>query len=79
MVRKSLLEELSVSNTTDKYKIVEAKADRAITMAINVINYIEEQFTAEESTELKNRIINSIKGKDNKKFLRKINELNKRK
>lgn len=73
---KSILEEInSMSLKRDKKQIVEANARQVIGAAINLIELIEESFGESTSSDLKKRLINSIRSKDVKKFetgIRKI-------
>ena len=76
MAIRSIIEELDrAEKPVDKHLFVESKANHAIVAAINVIRLIEEQFGESEADELSRRFMNSIKGKDPRKFHRKIREL----
>lgn len=72
---RNIIEELDRVEQVDKHLFVESKANHVIVAAINVLNLINESFSAEEAEELKRRFVNSIKGEDPKKFYRKIREL----
>lgn len=75
---RNIIEELDRVEQVDKHLFVESKANHVIVAAINVLNLINESFSAEEAEELKRRFVNSIKGEDPKKFYRKIRELRER-
>ena len=73
---KSLLDELDqIVPTKDKHTLVEARAHHFISSGINLIELIEENFTAEEADELTRRLFNSLKGRDPSKFQRKIRQI----
>lgn len=75
---KSIIEELDrFVPQRDKHQIIEARASNVIASAVNLLNLINESFTAEEADELNRRLINSIKNHDPEKFNRKIREFRK--
>jgi hypothetical protein len=51
---------------------VESRASNVIAGAINLINYIRENYDAESAEELERRLINSIRGQDPNKFIRGV-------
>ena len=59
----------------DKEQLVESRANHVISSAINLINYIKENYDAESAAELERRLINSIKSQDQTKFVRGIRRL----
>jgi hypothetical protein len=73
---RSLLEELnSISNKRNSEEIIESRATHVIDSAVNLLNLIRENYTAEQAYELERRMINSIKGGDSGKFVRSIRRL----
>lgn len=76
MTIRNIIEELDrTEKSVDKHLFVESRANHAIVAAINVLRLIEESFDEESADELRRRFMNSIKGRDPKKFHRKIREL----
>jgi hypothetical protein len=70
---RSLLEELnSVSVKKNSEAIIESRATHVIDSAINLLKLIREHYEPEMAYELERRLINSIKGADNSKFIRGI-------
>jgi hypothetical protein len=73
---RSILDELnSLCIEKDKENIVESRAMHVITGAINLIDYINENYDADEALELQRRLVNSIRGRDAKKFSRAITRI----
>ena len=73
---RSILDELnSLCIEKDKENIVESRAMHVITGAINLIEYIKEHYDPEEALELERRLVNSIRGRDTKKFSRAITRI----
>jgi poly(3-hydroxyalkanoate) synthetase len=69
--RKSLFEELnSLATSREKERLVEQKGEHLISGAINLIEYINENFDEETSTDLVKRLVNSIRTQDPRKFKR---------
>jgi len=57
----SILEELdSLKIQKDKSAIIESRAQHVIQGAINLINFIKENYSAEQADELQRRLLNSI-------------------
>lgn len=70
---RSILEEISnMVPQEDRATVIESRANHAITSAINVINMIYENFDSAAAADLERKLINSIRGKDNKKFSRSV-------
>ena len=70
---RSILDELaSISVVRDKENLVESRASNVIAGAINLINFIRENYDAETSAELERRLLNSIRAQDPSKFSRGI-------
>ncbi len=68
---RSLLEELdSLRLHKDKENLVESRANHVISGAINLINFIRENYNKEQAEELERRLINSIRSQDTAKFSR---------
>ena len=75
---KSLIEELDLFvPQRDKHQIIEARASNVIASCMNLLDLINESFTAEEADELSRRLFNAIKNQDPDKFNRKIREFRK--
>jgi hypothetical protein len=73
---RSLLEELNdIAVKKDAEAVIESRAVHVIDSAINLINYIKENFDPETAYELERRLINSIRGADPAKFTRGIRKL----
>jgi hypothetical protein len=56
----------------DRENLVESRASHVIQGAINLINYIKENYDAEQSAELERRLLNSIRAQDPAKFARGV-------
>lgn len=69
----SELDELLVHK--DKENLLESRANNIINGAINLINYIRENYDAESAGELERRLLNSIRAQDPSKFNRGIRKL----
>lgn len=73
---RSLLEELdSLRFHKDKENLVESRANHVITGAINLINFIRENYDKEQADELERRLINSIRSQDTAKFSRGVKRI----
>ena len=73
---RSILEELNqISVDRDRNHVVSNRAEHVINSAINLIEQIEEHYDESTAKDLKNRLVNSIKGKDVKKFSRGITKI----
>ena len=70
---RSILDELaSMPVARDPASLVESRATQVIQGAINLINYMKENYDAETSAELERRLLNSIRAQDPTKFTRGI-------
>jgi len=70
---RSILEELNqISVDRDRNHVVENRGEHVINSAINLIEQIELHYDEQTAKDLTNRLINSIRGKDVKKFSRGI-------
>ena len=66
---RSILDELAhMPVSKDRENLVESRASHVIQGAINLINYIKENYDAEQSAELERRLLNSIRAQDPAKF-----------
>jgi hypothetical protein len=73
---RSILDELGgLVAKKDKENVVESRASNVIAGAINLINYIRENYDDESASELERRLLNSIRSQDPKKFTRGIRRL----
>ena len=70
---RSILDELAhLPVSKDRENLVESRASHVIQGAINLINYIKENYTAEQADELERRLLNSIRAQDPNKFTRGV-------
>lgn len=73
---KSILDELdNLLSHKDKESLVESRASHVIQGAINLINYIKENYDSETAQELERRLLNSIRSQDISKFTRGIRKI----
>jgi hypothetical protein len=73
---RSILDELdSLLVHKDKDNLVESRANHVIQGAINLVNYIRENYDAEQASELERRLINSIRSQDSTKFTRGVRRM----
>lgn len=73
---RSILDELdSLLAHKDKDNLVESRAGHVIQGAINLINFIKENYDSETALELERRLLNSIKTQDATKFTRGIRKI----
>ena len=73
---RSILEELSsMSVQRDRSSLIESRANNVISSAINLLNYIKENYDAEQAAELERRLLNSIRTQDPQKFTRSVRRL----
>jgi len=73
---RSILEELdSLKIQKDKSAIIESRAQHVIQGAINLINFIKENYSAEQADELERRLLNSIRNQDSSKFSRGVKRI----
>ena len=70
---RSILDELAhMPVTKDRENLVESRAGHVIQGAINLINYIKENYDATQADELERRLLNSIRAQDPAKFARGV-------
>jgi hypothetical protein len=75
---RSILEELSsMSVQRDQSSLIESRANNVISSAINLLNYIRENYDADQAMELERRLLNSIRTQDPQKFTRGVRRLGK--
>ena len=73
---RSILDELdSLLVHKDKDNLVESRANHVIQGAINLINYIRENYDTDQASELERRLLNSIRSQDSSKFSRGVRRL----
>ncbi len=73
---RSILDELDTLLVhKDRENIVESRAVHVIQGAINLINYIRENFDPEQANELERRLINSIRTQEPEKFKRGVRRI----
>ena len=73
---RSILSELAeMPVTRDRANLVESRASHVIQGAINLINYIKENYNADAAGELERRLLNSIRAQDPAKFTRGVRRL----
>lgn len=73
---RSLLAELdSLRIQKDKESFVESRASSVIQGAINLLQFIRENYDAETAGELERRLVNSIRSGDSSKFARGIRKV----
>lgn len=73
---RSILDELDTLLVhKDRENLVESRASHVISGAINLINYIRENYNAEQAGELERRLINSIRSQDPDKFKRGVRRI----
>lgn len=73
---RSLLAELdSIRLQRDRESFVESRATNVIQGAINLLQYIRENYDADTAGELERRLVNSIRSGDTSKFARGIRKI----
>ena len=73
---RSIIEELNqISVDRDRNHVVSNRGEHVINSAINLIEQIETYFDEKTAKDLTNRLVNSIKGKDVRKFSRGITKI----
>lgn len=73
---RSILDELdSFKLQKDRESLLESRANHVITGAINLINFIRENYDAEQADELERRLLNSIRGQNPQKFVRGVKRI----
>jgi hypothetical protein len=73
---RSILDELDTLIVhKDRENLVESRASHVIQGAINLINYIKENYEPEQADELERRLINSIRTQEPEKFKRGVRRM----
>ena len=73
---RSILDELDTLLVhKDRENLVESRASNVIAGAINLINYIRENYDVEQAAELERRLINSIRTQEPEKFKRGVRRM----
>ena len=73
---RSILDELATLNVhKDRENLVESRASHVIQGAINLINYIRENYEPAQADELERRLINSIRTQEPEKFKRGVRRI----
>jgi hypothetical protein len=73
---RSILDELDTLMThKDRENLVESRASHVIQGAINLINYIRENYDPAQADELERRLINSIRTQEPEKFKRGVRRM----
>ena len=73
---RSILDELDTLLVhKDRENLVESRATHVISGAINLINYIRENYDAESAGELERRLLNSIRTQEPEKFKRGVRRM----
>ena len=73
---RSILEELDTFRSPkDRENLVESRANHVIQGAINLINFIRENYDSAQSEELERRLLNSIRAQDSSKFSRGVKRI----
>ena len=70
---RSILDELaSMPSVKNPANLVESRAEHIIQSAVNLINFIRENYGNDQALDLERRLINSIKSQDPNKFIRGV-------
>ena len=73
---RSILDELDTLLVhKDRENLVESRASNVIPGAINLFNYIRENYDAEQAGELERRLLNSIRTQEPEKFKRGVRRM----
>lgn len=73
---RSILQELNeIAQVRNKDALYESRAVNIINSAINLIESLKDNYSAEDADELERRLINAIKGQDPAKFSRGIRRI----
>lgn len=76
---RSILDELAnlTSRRGDVTQLAENRAVHVIQSAVNLLNYLKENFDTETAADLEKRLLNSIRTGDQTKFVRGIRKAKK--
>lgn len=73
---RSILQELNeLAEVRNKDALFESRAVNIINSAINLLESLQKNYTAEQADELERRFINAIRGQDPAKFTRGIRKI----
>jgi len=73
---RRLLDELDeILVRKDRESVVESKAIHVIHSAMNLMNYIRENFSQDDADDLEKRLLNSIRSHEPEKFVRGIRRI----
>lgn len=73
---RSILQELNeIAEVRNKDALFESRATNIINSAINLLESLHKQYTAEQADELERRFLNAIRGQDPAKFTRGIRKI----
>lgn len=73
---RSILDELdSMLGQKDKSSLLESRAAHVMQSAINLLNYISENYDKDTALELERRLLNSIRTRDVSKFSRRVKKI----
>lgn len=73
---RSILDELdTLLAHKDRENLVESRASHVIQGAINLINYIRENYEPDRADELERRLLNSIRTQEPEKFKRGVRRM----
>lgn len=80
MSRSTIFEELNKLKPVKKDKglILETRGNHIITSAINLLEYIDNNYDEEQADQLLKRFISSIRGRDPERFSRAVAKLDNR-
>ena len=75
-MKRSILQELNqISVDRDRNHVVQNRAEHVIRSAINLLEQIDKYYDADTAKDLQNRLVNSIRSRDCKKFDRGIGKV----
>ena len=73
---RSLLEELeSIGQNRDVPHIVESRGNHIISSALNLIEYIQRNYSDDQAQLLEKKLLSSIRGRDNSRFTKTIKKI----
>jgi hypothetical protein len=73
---RSILQELNeIADVRNRDSLLESRATNIINSAINLLESLHKNYTAEQADELERRFINAIRGQDTAKFTRGIRKI----
>ena len=73
---RSLLEELeSIGQNRDVPHIVESRGNHIISSALNLIEYIQRNYSDDQAQLLEKKLLSSIRGRDNSRYTKTIKKI----